>query len=812
MWKMRTKKPTRARRASMSAFLDKRIRMNKKRGQITLPIILGLLLLILIILGAYLFINSQQPTVGPGETTKIPVQLQPVNKFVTDCLKSATEDAIRVVMEHGGYADFTKLKANTFQPTEADSVEYSPDSDYLVPYWSYMKSKNTCTSGCQFSSMVKPICREGSIGKACITKGRDSVEEEIDWYIKQNIQKCLNNFVTFQQAQMKVELVGDTVPKTTIRNGSVNVYLEMPLKVTYQSTVQNINTFTADVDTSIAELYKVGVEILNYESTGCMIEDHTLNMIAFYQGLDSKKLPPYSASSMGKQASTMWVIQNVEKKIRSVTSLAMQQIRVFNTKTYPYSTVDATGPNAKAMQAVYDQFVFQPLSEFHEVQVNFVYYPWWNPYIKIDPSRGSLIGPSWMLSGSGSGWLSYLVNKVLPKEYEYYYHYSFPVVAEIRKWDEKNQREELLRFAMEPNIRANKCFSSAAEVVTQGAGETLLCEPEFLGDQQYTVRVKDEFSGKPVMGAEVLFYAGESCSLGFTDSSGKLITKLPSATGGFLDIKANSYLEYFLHEQDFSLMGDIKVKPLVNKTVDISIFNESNMRLMNAMDEATMKAFRKQVSYKPDSTLGLIATISREKDNYHDGVLEQTISIALDSNGKLAMTPKSIQLAPGNYNVEIMLINNVPITVEKEYDRICANCNKNPKSECTSSPNWKQECDASKCDWQEGSACTKTCWQETDCYKWGFTCGGGCDADEEIIYDYTDMSAYPNGGVLFDLSTSFWNIADYSVLTDPLMKEVRFYVVQQNKPFRHYMLETLDAYRAYSKNYLYLFMPEYTNG
>ena len=51
----------------------------------------------------------------------------------------------------------------------------------------------------------------------------------------------------------------------------------------YQGEIDRIETAfnLVNFDSSIAELYKVAVDILNYESEGCMIEDHEVNILAF---------------------------------------------------------------------------------------------------------------------------------------------------------------------------------------------------------------------------------------------------------------------------------------------------------------------------------------------------------------------------------------------------------------------------------------------------------------------------------------------------------------------------------------------------
>ena len=320
---------------------------------------------------------------------------------------------------------------------------------------------------------------------------------------------------------------------------------------------------------------------------------------------------------------------------------------MLNTLTLPYSTVTSTGPYADTIQAMYDQFVFYPLQEFHAIKVNMLYLPWWNPYLKIDPSKGSLIAPTQVLDGSGGGWMSLILGKLSPRTYEYYYHYSFPVIVEIRKYDDRTQKQNLFRFALESNIRANRCFTPGTTIVTtSGTGVSLLCDEEFRGDTEYTATVKDELTNQDLADVDVYFIAGESCHLGKTDSAGKLKTTLPIAVGGFLNFKKEGYLDYFLHERDFSMMQDVKLKPILQKKIDVKIFDETSLLNMIPLNIPAALNLRDSVLYDPDQTHTMIMTMFRVKDTYHDGILENTVAVEY-KDGKVVFSPEEIDLTKG---------------------------------------------------------------------------------------------------------------------------------------------------------------------
>src|SRR3989344_7553316 len=76
-----------------------------KRGQVTLFIIVGLI--ILIIVGFLLFLRSDalKSKLGLGRTSAIivPEQLKPVKNNIDGCVKQVGEEAINILSLQGGY-------------------------------------------------------------------------------------------------------------------------------------------------------------------------------------------------------------------------------------------------------------------------------------------------------------------------------------------------------------------------------------------------------------------------------------------------------------------------------------------------------------------------------------------------------------------------------------------------------------------------------------------------------------------------------------------------------------------------------------
>ena len=109
-----------------------RKRFNRK-GQITMFILIGLVMLAIVGLAFFFISRAQQPV--DLEPTDVPAELVPIRNYVENCLYETSKSAFLVAGQNGGYINANEYFTKSFFPTESGALEFSPGSNRLIPYW-----------------------------------------------------------------------------------------------------------------------------------------------------------------------------------------------------------------------------------------------------------------------------------------------------------------------------------------------------------------------------------------------------------------------------------------------------------------------------------------------------------------------------------------------------------------------------------------------------------------------------------------------------------------------------------------------------
>ena len=152
--------------------------------------------------------------------------MQPIESYVESCLIEKAEEALKKLGDRGGYIDPEKqgLKANP-EPTESDLVSFAPGSDLKVPYWFYLKSNNRCRGNCEFQVVPESelfLYRRGS---------EVSIEGQLDDYINEHLNTCLEDFNAFKQQGFRINPTGEIKTTTKVTDEDVQFYVNYPLEV-----------------------------------------------------------------------------------------------------------------------------------------------------------------------------------------------------------------------------------------------------------------------------------------------------------------------------------------------------------------------------------------------------------------------------------------------------------------------------------------------------------------------------------------------------------------------------------------------------
>lgn len=209
----------------------------KKRGQVTLFIILGIILVVGIVVTSVLLLKVE-PKVDTPEA------LGP-RGFIDKCVKSAIEDAVEKVSLGGG--------------------EISPD--FTIRY----KGANY-TYLCYQSDNFKPCFNLHPILKA-------QVEQEIYDYVsaygdsnKDMIQSCFNT-MREDFENRGYDVTGSAINyDLELLPGEIRVNIKKPMTISKGDTSQQFENFNTKVISPLYELVRISKEIVNAEAQICYFE------------------------------------------------------------------------------------------------------------------------------------------------------------------------------------------------------------------------------------------------------------------------------------------------------------------------------------------------------------------------------------------------------------------------------------------------------------------------------------------------------------------------------------------------------------
>ena len=217
----------------------------KRRGQVTLFIVLGIVLL-LVFLSIYL-ITSQYKQERSREDTSKSVKLiedmKPVESYATDCILRATALSLVLNGYHGGYTNTSPYAFYNESGTLATAGGgFVNDSNNMsVPY--YIENKN----------MHRPTLEQ--------------LEKKIERFAEVRFDMCMENISIFEDIGLHIELPEvdfetagwheSNLSKLniTIGNNSVFTKIYYPIKISRDDTTRTIDTFGGTVPIRFGLIY-----------------------------------------------------------------------------------------------------------------------------------------------------------------------------------------------------------------------------------------------------------------------------------------------------------------------------------------------------------------------------------------------------------------------------------------------------------------------------------------------------------------------------------------------------------------------------
>ena len=228
---------------NFNSFLNKN-RISKK-GQITLFIILGILLLLAVIL--IISLKSEVVVLNPGEI--IPSEKGKITNYLSSCLDKIGDDALFLVGLQAGYIKVPEL-------ISADSRKHLTLSPmHTLPYWAYGDIVE-----------IPPL---------------EMIKKEIDNYIEENMRSCLFELEPFQEQYDLIEK-SEITSDTEIVSSKVlfNVHWGIEVRNKGGELVTEIINHVGESDVKLKNVYELSKRILEKEIDSLKLEDIAQDLIA----------------------------------------------------------------------------------------------------------------------------------------------------------------------------------------------------------------------------------------------------------------------------------------------------------------------------------------------------------------------------------------------------------------------------------------------------------------------------------------------------------------------------------------------------
>ena len=527
----------------------------RKRGQITVFIILGLVLLA----SASFFFYFRTVRLGEViERVAAPEEIVPVVEYVETCLLDTGSAALELLGQQGGYINLPEsIRLNPFA-----HVEIVKNSPIKLPLW-YYRGRSRVPSLAQMQS-------------------------DISGYVEENLDVCLRNFEGLKQ--FEVDELGKIKAITTVTEKDVVIKLDYKLRIknlAVKSTTK-FSDYITHIPVKLKKVYELSKDIMLRENAELFFEDMTLNLMVINPDI------PFSEMYLDCSRPT-WRVPEVEASLKDTLSFNLPRIRLENTNHEPfeeplenYKKLDrydniqlADIENIDIPEDLppdmyrYKQLFWRGFNKkYKDLEVNFRYNKDWPLELTVRPSDNGL-----MRSSTGRGPSKYAAFLCLVS-----FHFTYDVrhIAEAIVSDPQSFQGSgyNFHFAFPVLINHNQGDRETFSITDFPVKDTITGFCDEQGDRTVEIRARDHLT-QDLDGANITFECGRfRCILGTTklDPPGiKLVTQLPSSCEpGKIVAEKDGYWtgSHIVPEADDRI--GVKLVPMIPLKVNLQKFTTFN--------------------------------------------------------------------------------------------------------------------------------------------------------------------------------------------------------------------------------------------
>jgi len=590
-----------------------------RRGQITIFIILGIIILFLVALAIYLQSSSSKVR-PPVQQLVVDAEVEPIQSYVTDCLSAVSKDALIRLGQNGGYINIpTGMRVNPARPYDSDVLYFAPQ---VMPYWYYMKPCAESSIGCIIINNP-PVCDAGTVCTIPYT-GPNSMESQLNKFIEDNIAVCINNFSPFTD---RFDITGGDIKVISrIADSTVGFELDYPLTIVIKGSNRQsqIPYFYTEQDVKLKRIYALAQDIRNAEANYSFLERSTLNLISAYSDIDPNKLPPMSGLDMFKLNQVYWIRSDVKQKLMSDIlpyTMLLQIANAGNAKT-----IIPRGTDPKYIpfeQGLYRgmMLVVSNTTSYPDLDANLYYPPGADIYFRIGNSE--IIKPK--ASDAGDDIILKMIGFAM-KDYSFRYDLTYPVIVKISDPDAFKGEGYTFSYAMQANIRQNVPINTNMTVTQIATIPSVDLEDTNLRlNKTITIETYNKYTKQPLEGVQIEYKCGYDISMGATVmKNGKAVLqdKFPFCElGGEIDYEKDGYMGGAIDysNNDNATINDFRIEmwPLQEKQIKVYKRTEADINSIRKTGAGGIVLYSTAYSeLGPNDTV--FVNIARTKDDVRE--------------------------------------------------------------------------------------------------------------------------------------------------------------------------------------------------
>jgi hypothetical protein len=364
----------------------------KKRGQVSIFAILGIILVLAV---ALIIVFQEEITTFLPERI-FPSQTSAVERFIEGCVENVAQDGLFLLGAQGGYV--------WLPPDINDNPRATVDLGLRVPLWEYRGENRIPTL--------------------------HGMETQLGRYVDENLRECLGDLSEF--AEVDIVEKGELITTVDITDQLVLFTVDFPLDIKNKegTIIKEITSFQTDIDFKLKRMHEVAEAIMLKESQQLKFEQIAVDLIALDPDI------PLVGTDLSCSRK-VWVKSDVERKLKELLRTNMPAVRIDSTA---YVDVPRDQPY------VLNHYVWDATEiPYNDISVGITFNENLPFAMEVGPRSGQLLR-SGQLRGQD------LASFVCLQQWNFVYDLEFPLVVTVE--DSKN--DYTLQFAFLVQVVDNR--------------------------------------------------------------------------------------------------------------------------------------------------------------------------------------------------------------------------------------------------------------------------------------------------------------------------------------------------------------------